>query len=76
MKATAVRVSRLKADRNNKYENERIEVEISISDGETAEQGVIAGRAFLAKQFGETPSEEEVAAAQAVIDRAKTQASL
>lgn len=75
IKATSVTVSRLKAG-PKQYENERIEVTLAIGKGKTAEQAVAKGRAFIAKQFGETPKDEEIAKARAIIEAAELDASL
>jgi len=72
---TEVVVSRLKAG-PKQYENERLEVRLAIGKGKTAQEAVAVGRAFLAKQFGETPSETEIAKAKAVIAAAELQADL
>lgn len=67
MKATSVTVARLKANPSNRFENTRIEITVALDEGETAEQGVAAAQAFLARQFGEGPDAEEVEAAKAVL---------
>jgi hypothetical protein len=73
--ATEVVVARLKQG-PKQYENERIEVRLAVPVGKTAEEAVAKGRAFIAKQFGETPSEEAVAQARAVIAAHEAHASL
>lgn len=73
--ATSVTVSRLKAG-PKQYENERIEVTLAVPSGKTAEDAVAKGRAFIARQFGETPKEEEVAKARAIIAAAEAVADL
>lgn len=73
--ATEVVVSRLKAG-PKQYENERIEVRLAVPKGKTAAEAVAKGRAFIAKQFGETPKETEVAHARAIIAAAELQADL
>jgi len=72
---TEVVVSRLKAG-PKQYENERLEVRLAVPKGKTAGEAIAKGRAFLAKQFGETPKDSEVAAARAVIAAAELQADL
>lgn len=66
-----IKVSRLKANPENRYENERIEVEVEVPAGRTAAEAIQAGRQFIAKQFGETPTEEQIAEARRVIDEAE-----
>lgn len=66
IKASKVTVSRLKAG-PKQYENERIEVTLDVPGDRTASEAVAVGRAFIAKQFGETPKDEEVAQARAVL---------
>lgn len=73
--ATSVTVSRLKAG-PKQFENERIEVTLAVPPGKTAAEAVAKGRAFIAKQFGETPKDHEVAQARAVIAAAELQADL
>jgi hypothetical protein len=75
MRAKTVKVGRLKAG-PGKYENERIEIEIEIPKGKTAQQAVDAARGFLAKQFNETPSDDEVEAAKDLLAKAKRVPSL
>jgi hypothetical protein len=75
IKATSVTVSRLKAG-PKQYENERIEVTLDVPVGRTAAEAVAVGRAFIAKQFGETPKDDEVAKARAVIAAAELHADL
>jgi hypothetical protein len=70
LKITEVTVSRLKAG-PKQYENERLEVRVAVPSGKTAAEAVAHGRAFIAKQFGETPSEEAVANARAIIAQAE-----
>jgi hypothetical protein len=72
---TSVTVARLKAG-PKQYENERIEVTLAVPSGRTAEEAVAKGRAFIAKQFGETPSEEEISKARAVIAQAEAHADI
>lgn len=62
MRASTVSVSRQKG-------SETLTIQVELGEGETADSGVRAGRAFLAKKFGEQPSQAEVAAARDVIDR-------
>lgn len=75
IRATSVTVARLKAG-PKQYENERIEVTLAVPDGKTAQEAVDKGRAFIAKQFGETPKEAEVAQARAIIASAEAQSDL
>jgi len=70
IRASKVTVSRLKAG-PRQYENERIEVTLDVPPGKTAEDAVAKGRAFIAKQFGETPNEKAVADARAIIAAAE-----
>jgi hypothetical protein len=64
MKASQVTVERTK-------NGERISITINIEEGFTAEAAVASGRGFLAAQFGESPTEEQVAEAQRTIAASK-----
>ncbi len=50
MRATMVRYERVRNLGN--YENEKVSVEVALEEGETAEQGMKAARAFVNKQVG------------------------
>lgn len=67
MRPTQVSVSRLRV--TAPYENERIEVTVELAEGERASDAVEVCRNFIAAQFGEAPTREELSAARALLEK-------
>lgn len=65
MGITSVRYGRIKSLPN--YENERMEVEVELKDGQTPEQGLIEAKKFVKNQLGLGPSDKDVKAARQLL---------
>lgn len=65
MGITAVKYGRIKSLPN--YENERMEVEVELKDGQTPEAALIEAKRFVKTQLGLGPSDKDVKAARQLL---------
>lgn len=71
MYVSKVTVSRTKQIRQ--YEPERIELEISLTEGESVNTAVARARASIKRQFGEGLSKDQVAEMKAALEEAEAE---